>query len=442
MNYRISPMTIVRQVGNRFFLINAKVDYSKVVIPELSPLAVEIIGFLGKTRTEEELVGHFCSQEIAKEELLAYLAYLRNNGYIVQWEKSFDAKYISDLVKTEWSHSRTFYAVTLELSPKCNFHCIHCYLGRHRFDGEQELSTVQIKQIIDLLAEEGLFSVFLSGGEPLLRKDFVEIYKYVRKKGMLVDVFTNGYLINDKIVEAFETFPPMEIDISLYGASDEKYYEITRVKGAFTRIEKNIDLLLSKGITVSLKAPIIAPLKDEIEPMKNFAKSKGLPFRMSFDVVPDIDNNDIPLRIPPEEIPQLKKRYSEMYAVDKSIVKECLTAHIVPNRKKYNCSTGKCSGFIDYKGNFSPCIELRFKGKNIFENDFKKMWRECKAYEEIDEKGYACVNCTYMPVCSSCPAIRERMNGSPKNIVPSDCEAAKLYYNFIKEDIENEQVDL
>ncbi|MCH5158451.1 MAG: radical SAM protein [Clostridiales bacterium] len=440
MKYRLTKMTLIRKVGSRSFLLNSNFDYSKRAIPQLSDFGVEIAEYLMCTREEEDIIKKFRNSEISREDILEFLRYLINGGYVDRWEKTYDRRFISDLVKTEWKDSRTFYGATFELTPKCNFKCIHCYLGENRYHND-ELSTDQIKTILGKLCENGLFMVFLSGGEPLLRKDFIEIYKYARKKGMLVDVFTNGYLINDELISVFEQYPPMEIDISLYGASDEKYFEITGIKQGFTTVSNNIDKLLAKGINVSLKSPIILPLKDSIGDMRKFAQSRNIPFRVAFDVVPDIDNHEIPLAIPPEEIPVLKEKYSNTYIADKNIVSELMTKKIEPIRKRYNCSTGKCSGFVDYKGNFSPCIELRFKGRSLLENDFDDIWKEIGtyAYETISEDDYKCVGCEYLAVCTSCPAIRERMYGSPKIVNERDCRQARLYYEYIKRRLKDER---
>lgn len=442
MNYRLTKMTLIKTVGDRNFLINSNFDYSKRAIPQLSEFGVGIVKYLTNTHKEEDIVKTFTNSEISREDILEYLEYLRNSGYVDKWEKTYDRKFISDLVKTEWKNNRTFYAATFELTSKCNFKCIHCYLGKNRYHSE-ELSTSQVKKIIDILCEQGLFTIFLSGGEPLLRNDFIEIYKYARKMGLLVDVFTNGYLINDELISVFEQYPPMEVDISLYGASDEKYFEITGLKNGFRTVSNNIDKLLEKGINVSLKSPIILPLKDDIGNMKRFAELRSIPFRVSFDIVPDIDNQEILLAINPKEIPSLKEKYSNTYIADKNIVSECLTKKIEPIRKRYNCSTGKCSGFVDYKGRFSPCIELRFKGKSLLENKFDDIWKDIGsyAYETISEDDYKCVGCKYIAVCTSCPAIRERMYGSPKAVNERDCQQAQLYYEYIKRRLKDECSD-
>ena len=138
-------MTLIKTVGDRNFLINSNFDYSKRAIPQLSEFGVGIVKYLTSTRKEEDIVKTFANSEISREDILEYLEYLRNSGYVDKWEKTYDRKFISDLVKTEWKNNRTFYAATFELTSKCNFKCIHCYLGKNRYHSE-ELSTSQVKK--------------------------------------------------------------------------------------------------------------------------------------------------------------------------------------------------------------------------------------------------------------------------------------------------------
>ena len=73
----------------------------------------------------------------------------------------------------------------LELTYRCNLHCLHCYsLCKNKYS--REMSYVEICKIIDQLADAGTLYLFITGGEPLIRNDFPKIYKYIKKKGILV----------------------------------------------------------------------------------------------------------------------------------------------------------------------------------------------------------------------------------------------------------------
>ena len=89
-----------------------------------------------------------------------------------------------------------------------------------------------LKKIVDELVSLGTLSLFLTGGEAMLRDDFDDIYKYIRESGILVTVLSNGTVITPEKIELFKEYPPVELSISIYGASEKTYEETCKVSGA------------------------------------------------------------------------------------------------------------------------------------------------------------------------------------------------------------------
>ena len=73
----------------------------------------------------------------------------------------------------KWVEERRPFSVLFELTPKCNFNCIHCYL--QNVHSSEQLSYEEITKILDILYDEGILFLTLTGGEILLRKDFLDI---------------------------------------------------------------------------------------------------------------------------------------------------------------------------------------------------------------------------------------------------------------------------
>ncbi len=89
----------------------------------------------------------------------------------------------------------------LEPTLRCNLKCVHCYAAYdHK---KKEMTYKEICYILDEITEAGCLWLLITGGEPLLRDDFLNIYSYVKKKGLLITLFTNGNLI----IVAGITFP-------------------------------------------------------------------------------------------------------------------------------------------------------------------------------------------------------------------------------------------
>ncbi|MEE9523617.1 MAG: radical SAM protein, partial [Thermodesulfovibrionales bacterium] len=91
---------------------------------------------------------------------------------------------------------------TLELTYRCNNRCVHCYCNLPTGDKiarESELSLEEIEKIFDELKEMGCLWLLITGGEPLLRDDFSQVYLAAKSRGFLVTVFTNGILVDDEV---------------------------------------------------------------------------------------------------------------------------------------------------------------------------------------------------------------------------------------------------
>ena len=72
----------------------------------------------------------------------------------------------------------------IELTYRCNLNCIHCYC-KGLEDKEEELNTFQWKTYFDEIRQEGCIFLGFTGGDPLIRDDFLELYSYARKKGFI-----------------------------------------------------------------------------------------------------------------------------------------------------------------------------------------------------------------------------------------------------------------
>src|SRR5689334_8916671 len=111
-------------------------------------------------------------------------------------------------------------AAGFELTHRCNLACLHCYVNlpaADRFAQRREMTTAEAKGVIDQIVEAGVLYLTFTGGEPLLRADFAEIYSHAHQSGLLVSVYTNATLITESIVELFVTRPPRMLEITQYG---------------------------------------------------------------------------------------------------------------------------------------------------------------------------------------------------------------------------------
>ena len=165
---------------------------------------------------------------------------------------------------SEWLHrkvgdQRIPISGSLEVTLRCNLRCQHCYIpGERRLSRkERELSLGEIQRILDEITDAGCLWLLLTGGEPLLRRDFLDIYTYAKRKGLLLTFFTNGTLVTRRIADHLAEWRPFNIEITLYGATQETYERVTGIPGSYTRCRRGIDLLLERNLPLGLKTMVM-----------------------------------------------------------------------------------------------------------------------------------------------------------------------------------------
>ncbi len=148
-------------------------------------------------------------------------------GSVTDWRADFGRRLVN---------LRVPISGTLELTHRCNLGCVHCYLGSRQdrqHSAEREMTTDEVLSVLDQVAAAGCLNLVLSGGEPLLRRDFAEIYRHARGLGLVVTVFSNATLVTEELVDLFRDYPPYAVDISVYGATPATYEKVTGVAGSF-----------------------------------------------------------------------------------------------------------------------------------------------------------------------------------------------------------------
>ena len=141
---------------------------------------------------------------------------------------------------------------TIEITHRCPLACAHCYNNLPVGDREalrRELSTDELRRIIDEIADAGCLWLLFTGGEIFARKDFLEIYTHAEQRGLLVSLFTNGTQVTPAIADYLAIWRPFAIEITLYGRTRETYERLTGVPGSFDRCMRGIR---PKCITSSL----------------------------------------------------------------------------------------------------------------------------------------------------------------------------------------------
>ena len=142
------------------------------------------------------------------------------------------------------------------LTNQCNLNCIHCYYPSNYIKESEDKK--KILKILDLILQLGTKEIRLTGGEPLICKQFTEVIKLIGKTNCKIDITTNGTLLSEKVLYPILNFRNSikTIWISVYGADEKDYEFITRCKGSYKLFRKGLNNLVKYGIQVGINASV------------------------------------------------------------------------------------------------------------------------------------------------------------------------------------------
>ncbi len=330
----------------------------------------------------------------------------------------------------------------MELTERCNNNCIHCYINQEENNKElidKELTTKALKDIITKAANIGVMSIRFTGGEPLLRTDFKEIYLFTKQLGIKITLFTNATLIDKEMSELFKRYPPGDkIEVTLYGLSKRKYEKISRKPGTYKKAMNGINLLLDAKIPFIIKSIYITGKQEEIKKFEEFSKliphmDRNPIFSMNFDLRARRDStkkNDFikSLRTSPEDTIRIIARKKQEY---KNSMKEFVAKFMGPAKDSiFSCGCGK-GGSIDAYGFLQPCLLMRhpdtvYDLKNgTFEEAFDSFFKTLRTIRSTNlEYLEKCAKCFLDGLCERCSAKSWMEHGKLDTPVDYYCEIA------------------
>ena len=314
-----------------------------------------------------------------------------------------------------------------------------------------ELRFGQIQSIADQAAEMGTLWILLSGGEPLLRPDFQDIYLYLKQKGFFVSVFTNAALINRDHVQLFKKYPPRDIEITIYGATKSTHKKVTG-KDTFHQTERGIRLLADHRIGFNLKSMMMKSNVHEIEKIAAYCQKKTKrPFRFDPFLTLRLDKDLVKNR----KIIKERLEKDQITALDKmdpqrlgAIQNQCGSPDIRNASQAasqtsppplFRCQAGHNSACIDSRGLFKLCSALVHPDftYDLSKGSLKTAWNEftpgmlqSAMTSSVLKKN--CGTCHLVDLCMWCPAHADLETGKIEGFVQDFCDTAYYQYTHLK----------
>lgn len=320
---------------------------------------------------------------------------------------------------------------TFELTDRCGFDCVHCYINQpvsSKAAKADELTTSQVKHIFDQIVDAGCMFLTLTGGDPLVRSDFEEIYRYARQLGLIVSVYTNGALITPQIAELFEEITPRVVEITLYGATAETFEKVTRVPGSFNRVMRGIKLLNEKNVPITLKMMIMTINQHEFAAIRQIADTMGVSFRYDGLLWPRLTGEQSPFecQLPLNELIKMEFDDPATHA-DWIKLAERSSREVIDNRYVFNCGIGYHGFHIDSNGQLCGCMSLRRPSFDLRQMTFQEGWEKLGLFIKLQRQEKSeCDGCKLNLLCDQCPGWSQNLFGDLDTPVRFLCELAHL----------------
>ena len=254
-----------------------------------------------------------------------------------------------------------------EITCRCNLHCVMCYTDCfNRPDSiRQELATADILRIMDELAEAGTLELCLTGGEPLARPDFFQLYEHAIQCGFLVTVFTNGTLITEAHADRFAALRPHCIELSLHGITRETFERVTLGQGSYNRCLLAIGLLLDRQIPLVLKSTAMTLNYQEILAIKQYVASLGrVTYKLGEEMRPELDGNVAPFQyaLTEQDLRELNRQDLDLWR------DACRRESVEPSL----CRSGMQRFHIDAYGQLQLCSGNRAESYDLRTGSFRR----------------------------------------------------------------------
>jgi radical SAM protein with 4Fe4S-binding SPASM domain len=325
------------------------------------------------------------------------------------WEKP-EARFLSAPLEVHFS-----------VTNACSLRCGHCYMDSGERDAN-ELSAGDFRKAVDLLAKMGVFHMALGGGEALERPDFFELAAYVRGRGIVPNLTTNGILMTEEIAAKCRIFGQVNVSIDVINGLEE----VGSNAAVLVAAVRAVDLLQEAGIKVGLNCVVTRQSFNQLTEVFAFAGERGLTDVELLRLKPSgrgkLDYFE--RRLTAEQIREfypvirsLSLQYGIPAKIDCSFVPTFCWYRpdkvMMEQFSVYGCEAGNVLLGVRSNGRFAGCSFLTGE-ENIFE--LPRLWsvseRLSRLRSWIDRAPEPCRSCDYLNICKGgCRAVAEFVTG-------------------------------
>jgi AdoMet-dependent heme synthase len=313
-------------------------------------------------------------------------------------------------------------SVQLDLTYRCNERCVHCYLDH---DDHGEMTTAEIKHLLDEMAEAGVFILTLSGGEIFLRKDFFDLLEHARRLMFCVKLKTNAVLIREREAARLRDLHVESVQISIYSHRPEVHDAITLIPGSLKRSLNAVRFLKSQGLKVIIANILMTQNMQDYPGVRALAAELGVDCTLDPTITPMMDGNRSTLALGVDQgaLRQVFRDTSLVGDVDEFCAIPAPAGE--DEMESTPCSAGHNACYVSPYGEVFPCVQFPLPTGNVRQQRFVDIWRHSEQMNDVRSIRLkdltTCPSCSHAGTCTRCPGLAY-MEGNMRGPSSQDCE--------------------
>lgn len=311
--------------------------------------------------SEETRLERLSASDLSKEDILKRFelqriynleGYLSNNFLIINTDNGYDINKVNEFLNSmecKFTLPNNEGKAIWEITHQCNYNCSYCIFSCNSKKIDGELTTEECYHIIDELVLHNFNHLKITGGEPFIRKDILEILKYASER-LITDISTNASLITPEKVELLNQLKLKMIHVSLDG--DKLEHESVRGNNTYERTIKGLEALRKSVNKVRIGSVIHRDNQYDLENL--IIDSVGLEAdEIIFSIMEPVAGQDrslvktVPNEVLISQIDELREKYNGQITVNYNFGKQPNFVH--------RCPAGDKFLYINNFGNVSPC---------------------------------------------------------------------------------------